>query len=145
MKCEILKVKFIVSYDYDTEKQEYKAVIKIILPVIECGLENWLHKAFRNSNKKLLDETLTENWGYHYGEFESDEIDEDEEKYVVKGRQQYIELRNSNLDELKERVYENIENYKKLITEVVNENSKKIEELPCEQVEELVLFYPIVK
>jgi len=143
MKSEILKVKFNVKYQFYTELQKYAAKIKIILPLDDNEIDSSIHKAFRNETKTLLDEHLWYNWGSPVGEYS--DVEDGSEEYVIIGRFRETEFKSDNLEELKEKVQNYIEECKKIIIEIVDENIKKIEEIPSEYNEELDLLFLIIK
>jgi len=137
MKAEILKVVFNIKYDYNTQSREYVSKISVLIPCEDSeDLDIKIHKAFRNQEKELLDEDLWYGWGKPKSEYDEND------SYIKIGRYKDIEISDISLEKLEEKVSIFLEETKKLLTEIVEENIQKVENIPAEHIEELVLFFP---
>jgi len=107
---------FIKEYfGFDTQDQEYFAVIKFILPK---DSNNQLDSMFRNKTVMFLNSCLTKYWGYDYC-FENEWYKASES-----------EIRDKDLKELKDKAEKKLNELKNKLIEIVENNRKKINELP---------------
>jgi len=111
-------------YTFDTNCQEYVAIIKFILPKNDY---NELKSAFRNKLVSFLGQVLDRYWGVEYY-FDNDWY-----------RAYEYEIRDIDLKKLQENAKEKLNELKDELIKIVTNNKKAIEKLPKDKIIEVII------